>query len=52
MSQLVQVAEIKQELMMAAPEGGLVPQHLFRMGFAQAEQEHTPRRRLDEVLVS
>lgn len=52
MSQLVQVAEIRQELMMAAPEGGLVPQHPFRMGFAQAEKEHTPRRPLVDVLAT
>ena len=52
MSQLVQVAEIRQELMMAALEGGLVPQHPFRMGFAQPEKEHTPRRPLADVLVS
>lgn len=51
-SQIVQVAETKQELLMAAPEGGLIPQHPFRMGFAQAEREHTPRRPVADVLVS
>ena len=51
MSQLVEVPEIRQELMMAAPEGGLIPQHAFRMGFAEAEKEHTPRRQLSEVIV-
>jgi len=52
MSQLVEVPEIRQDLMMAVAEGDLIPQHPFRMGFAQPEKEHTPRRRLDEVLVS
>ena len=52
MSQLVEVPEIKQELMMAAPKGGLVPQHPFRMGFAQPEKDHTPRRQLSDVIVT
>ncbi len=51
-SHLTQVPEIKQELSMAAPEGGVHPQLPFRMGFAAAEKQHTPRRPLDEVLVS
>ena len=51
-SQLVQVAEIRRELIMAAPQGGLIAQHPFRLGFAAAESQHTPRRPVAEVLVS
>jgi hypothetical protein len=51
LSQLVQVPEIKQELLMAAPSGGLIPQIPFRVGFAEAEPEHTPRRPLSDVLI-
>jgi hypothetical protein len=51
MSQLVEVRELRQELMLAAAEGGLVPQHPFRLGYAPAEKQHTPRRRLEEVLL-
>ncbi len=51
MSQIVQVPELKLEVAALIPESGLVPQHPFRMGYAPAEQHHTPRRPLDEVLV-
>lgn len=51
MSQIVQVPQLKAEVAAFIPESGLVPQHPFRMGYAPAEQHHTPRRPLDEVLV-
>ena len=51
MSQIVQVPELKLEVAALIPESGLVPQHPFRTGYAPAEQHHTPRRPLDEVLV-
>jgi hypothetical protein len=51
MSQIVQIPELKAEVASLIPESGLVPQHPFRMGYAPAEQQHTPRRPVDEVLV-
>jgi membrane protease YdiL (CAAX protease family) len=64
MSQILQVPEIKAELreLLETPEvkaqvAGLSPeehlflQHTFRLGYAEAEDEHTPRRPIEEVLV-
>ena len=51
MSQIVQVPELKAEVATWLPESGLMPQHPFRMGYAAAEQHHTPRRRVEKVLV-
>lgn len=51
MSQIVQVPELKSELATLIPQQGLTPQHPFRMGYAPAEKQHTPRRPLDDVLV-
>lgn len=51
MSQIVQVPELKAEVATLIPESELVPQHPFRMGYASAEKQHTPRRPLEEVLV-
>jgi hypothetical protein len=51
MSQIVEVPELKVELAELLPDDGLIPQHPFRMGYAEAEARHTPRRPLDEVLV-
>lgn len=51
MSQIVQVPEIKQELRTLIPIPTLTPQHPFRMGFAEPEDRHTPRRHLQEMLV-
>lgn len=51
MSQIVQLPDLKAEVASLIPESGLVPQHPFRMGYAPAEKQHTPRRPVDEVLV-
>jgi len=51
MSQIVEVPELKAEVAELVPETGITPQHPFRMGYAQAEKDHTPRRPVDEVLV-
>lgn len=50
-SQIVQVPELKAELATLIRGKALIPQHPFRMGYAPAEVQHTPRRPLDEVLV-
>jgi nitroreductase len=51
MSQIVQVAETKAELAGLIPFAGAFPQQPFRLGYAEPEKEHTPRRRLEETMV-
>jgi nitroreductase len=51
MSQILELPELKQELAELLPDGASVPQHAFRLGYAAADESHTPRRSLDEVLV-
>jgi hypothetical protein len=50
MSQILQVPELKEEVARLIPESGLTPIHPFRMGYASPEEEHTPRRQVDEVI--
>mgnify|MGYP000094195610 FL=1 len=51
MSQILEVPEIKVELSSLLPKENVFPQHTFRLGYAEPEKEHTPRRPLDEVLL-
>jgi hypothetical protein len=51
MSQILQIDELKQQVARLQPEPTLIPQHPFRMGYAEPEAQHTPRRQLDEVLL-
>jgi hypothetical protein len=51
MSQIVQIPELKAEVASLIPESGLVPQRPFRIGYAPAEKQHTPRRPVEEVLL-
>lgn len=51
MNQILQVPEIKAEVARIIPTPGAVPQLTFRMGYAEADQDHSPRRPLEEVLV-
>lgn len=50
MSQVVEVPELKRELAHRLPNTDMVPQHAFRLGYAPAETEHTPRRTLETML--
>lgn len=52
MSQIVQVEEIRQEVAKIQANPALVPQHPFRLGFANPEKHHTPRRAVEDVLVN
>ena len=52
MSQIVQVEDIKAQVAGLQPQPTLVPQHPFRLGFAAPEKHHTPRRSVDDVLIS
>jgi nitroreductase len=51
MSQIIEAPELKAELRKLLPMPELFPQHLFRLGYAEPEKTHTPRRPLEEVLV-
>ncbi len=51
-SQLCEVPEVKAELAgLILPTPGLHVQQPFRLGHADAEKSHTPRRKVEEVLV-
>lgn len=49
-SQLCEIAPIRGQLARLTPQPGLYPQQPFRLGYADPEPKHTPRRALDEVL--
>lgn len=51
MSQIVQVPELRAKVASLLPGPPLVPQHPFRMGYATAEKQHTPRRPVEDVIV-
>ncbi|HXG94573.1 MAG TPA: nitroreductase [Blastocatellia bacterium] len=50
MSQIVQIPEIKSELRELIPLAGLFPQQPFRLGYAEPEKGHTPRRPIEEAI--
>ena len=50
MSQLTEVPEVKAELAKLIPVAGQYPQQPFRLGYAEPEHKHTPRRPLEEAL--
>lgn len=52
MSQIVELPELKAELANLFLSSWAYPQHVFRLGYAEPEPEHTPRRPLAEVLLS
>lgn len=51
MNQILQLPEIKTEVTKLMPMEGVMPQLTFRLGYAEQEKEHTPRRPLNEVLI-
>lgn len=51
MSQALEVPETKAKLAGLVPEEGLYPQQAFRLGYAEPEEEHTPRRPVAEVMI-
>lgn len=51
MSQIVEIPEFKAVLMKLIQDSDSFAQHIFRMGYAEQEKGHTPRRSLEEVLV-
>jgi hypothetical protein len=48
---LLDVREVKAEVVGLSPEDPVYPQHTFRMGYAEPEEGHSPRRPLEDVLV-
>lgn len=48
---LLEVPEVKAEVANLSPEEHVFPQQTFRLGYAEQEIEHTPRRQLEEVLI-
>jgi nitroreductase len=51
MSQILQIPELKAELAKLLLVETVFPQQFFRLGYAEPEKEHTPRRPLEEVLI-
>jgi nitroreductase len=51
MSQILEIPELKTEVGKLIPKSDVFSQHTFRLGYAEPEKEHTPRRQLEEVLV-
>lgn len=51
MNQVLQVPALKEKLAGVLPAGGDAIQMLFRMGYAEPEIEHTPRRELSEMML-
>lgn len=50
MSQILEIPELKAQVADLIPAAGVVPQHTFRLGYTDQEEDHTPRRPLAEVL--
>lgn len=51
MSQILEVPELKSELAKIGPDKRLFLQQTFRLGYAEAEEAHTPRRPVETVLI-
>ena len=50
-SQILEIPQFKGDVAELIQAGDVVPQHTFRLGYAEPEEEHTPRRPLADVLV-
>ena len=50
LSQIIEVADVRRELTQLIPGNRAFAQQPFRLGYAEPEREHTPRRRLEEGL--
>ena len=48
---LLDVPEVKAEVTGLLPDDPIFPLHTFRLGYAEKEESHTPRRPLQEVLI-
>jgi nitroreductase len=50
MSQILEIPEFKVDVAELIPVPDVIPQHTFRLGYAEPEEGHTPRRPLAEVI--
>jgi len=50
MNQILQIPEIKAEVRALLPDPDMHPQLTFRLGYAESERRHTPRRPLEDVV--
>ncbi len=50
MSQILQVEDVRAEVVELQPDSTLFPQHPFRMGYAEPERHRTPRREMGDVI--
>jgi nitroreductase len=51
-SPALEIASLRAELARVIPDGGWVPEQLFRLGYPKSpEKGHTPRRSLSQVLL-
>jgi nitroreductase len=51
MSQTMRRLELRAAVGELLPVPGWIPQHLFRVGFSSRQEEHTPRRPVEDVLL-
>jgi nitroreductase len=51
MSQILEIPELQARTAELIAAEGVVPLHTFRLGYADAEDDHTPRRPLGDVLI-
>ena len=50
MSQILEIPAFKAQVAELIPTPDVTPQHTFRLGYAEPEEDHTPRRPFPEVL--
>lgn len=50
-SQIVQVPETRERLQELLPDRGAIALQTFRLGYAEPERDHTPRRPIEEVIL-
>jgi hypothetical protein len=51
LSQIIEVADVRRELTQLLPGNPAFAQQPFRLGYAEPEHEHTPRRPLEDVMM-
>jgi nitroreductase len=51
LSQIIEVADVRRELTQLLPGNPAFAQQPFRLGYAEPEREHTPRRPLEDVMM-
>lgn len=52
MSQILEVDGLKDQLAGLKPISGYYPQHLFRLGYSESAKGHSPRKKIEDVIIS